>query len=154
MVDLCIINVYAMGKNEMDKNKHNYLSSLSKIDLFKSIENRFVAFSKQEGVDSYNSINSDRTIENELICVATIDDLVGIGDNKLRNLIVYDKTNYENTVILDLLRLADCVYFVEEQNCINQFTMNCIIGHEKFHMNSKIGGDRSPLLEISLLFHY
>ena len=118
----------SLFKNEMDKNKHNYLSSLSKIDLFKSIENRFVAFSKQEGVDSYNSINSDRTIENELICVATIDDLVGIGDNKLRNLIVYDKTNYENTVILDLLRLADCVYFVEEQNCINQFTMNCIIG--------------------------
>ena len=132
----------SLFKSEMDKNKFFYFQNIKLIDDFINLErkekvsidesipseiNETRNLLKENYFDDLSNKKTREVLSNKFILILTIDDLVGLDDNIFSNLIVYDKSNYENIVILDLLRLSNKVSFVEEQKYINQFTRNCLV---------------------------
>lgn len=130
-------------KSEMDKNKLFYLQNLKLIDVYADLErkekvnidekilsklNENKNILKDNYFDDLLNKKIREVLSNRFILVLTIDDLVGLDDNVFCNLIVYDKSNYDNKIIFDLIRLSKKTYFVEQQDNINQFTRNCSVG--------------------------
>ena len=132
----------SLFKSEMDKNKNFYYQNIKLINDFINLErkekvnikktlpsdiNESKNILKENYIDDISDKKFKEILSNQFVLVLTLDDLVGLDDNIFNNLIVYDKSNYDNSVILDCLRLSDKVYFVEEKGCINQFTRNCLV---------------------------
>ena len=116
----------SLFKGEMDNNKSFYLKNLANIEKYICLDRKDSISSNQDDL-SLNDASSEDQMSNKLITVATIDDLVGFEDNTFSNLIVYDKTLYDNTLIIDFIRISKNVFFVEDEKKMNQFTRNCII---------------------------